>query len=222
MLASTFPDDARTTTYGAGNKKKWHYINYAFSPDNTPLPAVPTPNAETKLTSLIAGLKTMPDGQERALDICWLFHLLEDIHQPLHTIALFDVGHPAGDKGGNETYIKVGETGGKVKLHSFWDKLPKGTFDNIPAKADALLKNAKYKETGLTELTTHTTLHGWIVNESVKLAKVDAYKNGTITGTEAAPTVVDVAYKTNAAKIAERRVVLAGIRLAKELVRIYG
>ena len=100
--------------------------------------------------------------------------------------------------------------------------MPKGTFANIPAKADALLKKPIYKESTLTELTAHTTLHAWITNESVKMAKADAYKNGTINGTEMNPTVVDMAYKTNEQKIAERRVVLAGIRLAKELVKIYG
>ena len=55
--------------------------------------------------------------KEKALDLCWIFHLVGDLHQPLHSTALFsEKGFPAGDRGGNG--VKVGSS----NLHSLWDR----------------------------------------------------------------------------------------------------
>ena len=62
---------------------------------------------------------------EQAVALCWLLHVLGDIHQPLHASAAFSavaldpVTHPAGDKGGNA--IGLGEHG---NLHALWDAAP--------------------------------------------------------------------------------------------------
>ena len=40
----------------------------------------------------------------KAMAYCWLFHLVGDIHQPLHCTALFSAEHfPKGDRGGFES-----------------------------------------------------------------------------------------------------------------------
>ena len=54
---------------------------------------------------------------ERAVLLCWYFHLIGDLHQPLHAASLYTPKlFPSGDKGGNE--IKFGT---KMNLHHFWD-----------------------------------------------------------------------------------------------------
>ena len=221
MLASIFPDEARRTPFGSGEKTKWHYINYQFKPSNLPTPPQDTLNAENKLKELILGISGKT-GEEQALDLCWIFHILEDLHQPLHTTAMFDQFHLAGDKGGNDTWFTFKEEGKPIRLHSFWDGLLKGSFDTIPDKAKQLYESSNYAEKALVELKQNPKISDWVKNESVPLAISKAYLNGTINGIEEAATLVPISYKTESIEIAERRVVLSGIRLGKTLAGLFG
>ncbi len=55
---------------------------------------------------------------EKAVLLCWVLHIAGDLHQPLHSVALFSQGlFPEGDRGGNRV-----RTGGSNQ-HSFWDGL---------------------------------------------------------------------------------------------------
>jgi hypothetical protein len=57
---------------------------------------------------------------ERALFARYLVHLVGDIHQPLHSVALFNKTFPKGDAGGN--LLKVLTLNGTLSnFHSFWD-----------------------------------------------------------------------------------------------------
>jgi hypothetical protein len=40
------------------------------------------------------------DPERRAIALAWLFHLVGDIHQPLHTAQLFTVDYPRRDRAG--------------------------------------------------------------------------------------------------------------------------
>jgi S1/P1 Nuclease len=50
--------------------------------------------------------KNKNDPERKAIALAWLFHLVGDIHQPLHTTQLFIVDYPKGDRGGNEICVK--------------------------------------------------------------------------------------------------------------------
>ena len=225
MLASTWPDEARKDSlYGGPERAKWHYINYPVSTgeDNLLIPSViPTPNAEGKLAELETSLKGQADSKEKAVNLCWLFHIVEDIHQPLHTVALFDARHPEGDKGGNDTYIVLSDSTKAVRLHGYWDGLVPGTFSNIPQKAQELLKDKKYKESKLKEIKAHQKVTDWTKLEGIDLARTTVYNNVSINGTQATPTRVDKDYIAAAKTLGEKRVVISGIRLAKKLAGIY-
>jgi hypothetical protein len=220
MLASTFPDDARNTPY---DRPTWHYIDYPFAPPgqggNPQRP--PVPNAETKIDSLARVLKTAPENADKAIGICWLLHLVEDIHQPLHATGLFTGTFPHGDHGGNYVFIKLNPTTSPVKLHAYWDGLIKGTFNTIPGLAWQRFNDSRYAPARLTELSAHRKLHEWLVMESFPLAKSYAYANGTVNGDRNHPVAVDQAYTDKAKVIAERRIVLSGYRLAGFLRTIY-
>jgi S1/P1 Nuclease len=51
------------------------------------------------------------DGERKAIALAWLFHLVGDIHQPLHTAQLFTTEYPQGDRGGNEICVRVTQAG---------------------------------------------------------------------------------------------------------------
>jgi hypothetical protein len=57
---------------------------------------------------------------ERALVARYLVHLVGDIHQPLHSVALYNQTLKKGDAGGN--LLKLQLLNGSISnFHSFWD-----------------------------------------------------------------------------------------------------
>jgi hypothetical protein len=57
---------------------------------------------------------------ERALFARYLVHLAGDIHQPLHSVALFNETYPKGDIGGNLEKVIL-KNGTSSNFHSYWD-----------------------------------------------------------------------------------------------------
>lgn len=58
---------------------------------------------------------------QRAVALCWLLHLMGDIHQPLHTVMLVAPGTlELGDRGGNEIRVRASR-GAPRNLHALWD-----------------------------------------------------------------------------------------------------
>ena len=67
--------------------KYWHFKDLFFSQDNTPLPTVPTPNAETQIDTFRAVLASNKPDALKSYDLSWFLHLMGDVHQPLHCTA---------------------------------------------------------------------------------------------------------------------------------------
>jgi hypothetical protein len=91
MLAARWPDDMRGDA--AFHHGAWHYINLPYKPEGQPA-SVQTvdPQAENILQAYQTNLdilgSTAP-ASAKAVALCWIFHLIGDVHQPLHTITLF-------------------------------------------------------------------------------------------------------------------------------------
>jgi len=64
--------------------KYWHFVDTPFSVDNTALPPVPRPNAQTQIEAFRAVLASNRPDTLKSYDLSWLLHLVGDIHQPLH------------------------------------------------------------------------------------------------------------------------------------------
>lgn len=220
MLASTFPDDARGTPY---DHPTWHYVDYPFVPagQGGSGSQPERPNAEVMIGKLLVALKGDQGSVENALRLCWVLHLVENIHQPLHTAALFTSELKNGDRGGNAVFVKVKAANQPVKLHKFWDDLVKGDFKNAPGRARQLLDEARFAPEQLTELTQNPTLNNWILNESFTIACTVTYQNGTINTDKAHALLLSQDYIDKAGEIALRRIVLSGHRLAALLTNLY-
>jgi S1/P1 Nuclease len=106
MQAARWPDELRVTDR-QHHRAPWHYINWPFKPEGQP---ASVPNQRPR-----AGEHPYRVGRERehgeeqtqrkAVALAWLFHLVGDIHQPLHTAQLFTTAYPQGDRGGNESAL---------------------------------------------------------------------------------------------------------------------
>jgi len=124
MLAARWADDVRTTDRAQYHRGLWHYINFPFKPGNQP-ETVQTkpPEAENILTALTANerIAKTENNSERAIALTWLFHLIGDVHQPLHTAQLFTTTYPNGNRGGNEVCIRTMPNRKAMDLHQFWE-----------------------------------------------------------------------------------------------------
>lgn len=230
----------------------WHYVNFPYragQPEST-LPRDPLPNEtnilqqiETSQKVLQKVLKSDPGAvadisheANRAVRVCWLFHLIGDLHQPLHAVALVDEklfpDGDHGDQGGNLLAVRPDSNSKPQRLHAYWDGILgyDSRFSSVCDFADLLSRDPTLASDKLEELATHKHPRDWAA-ESFAAAKTHVYLDGKL------PLVLyaDVEHKKVADQkvpavstfdgakcrtLARRRMVLAGHRLAEQLHEI--
>ena len=233
MHAATWPDDIRKTNY---DRPPWHYKDLpivfpspGFNPDPATLQSA-TPNAETQIvaeTTLLASSSN--SDADRAIALCWVEHLIGDVHQPLHGASEFTVLLPAGDKGGNAIYIAgsmyAPPGNGPLRpanLHAFWD----GQFGDSsdPRVVDIVAATVPaLPRTAFPQIKSHPNVADWLV-ESSALARQYAYLDGALPQTLNPPdpqhpgasvtATLPAGYVAQARKLSDRQIVLAAYRLA--------
>lgn len=254
MRCAVWPDWIRPRKNDKRDVSKYHrgeehYINIPFiDPKDEKFFAGKTlvspdlPNIVTALKQRSNDLKTKTaSNEDRAVAACWLFHLVGDIHQPLHNVAYFssDKDFVGGDMGGNKFGIRA--NGRKWKLHAFWDDLlgeDRDYADDSEAHQKALyleavkvaerLRGVKLTGEDIEQLAKNRTFESWS-QESFVLAKTVGYMKSDGSGLLKAVAVpfvgpipndvedVGKEYVQNARAAAERRVVMAGRRLATRI-----
>ena len=132
----------------------------------------------------------------------------------------------------DEICVWVTPTGQPMDLHRFWDGVitSSSNLTRLRNDATALRSRQEFQRTQLTELA-NTDFESW-AKESFEIATKIAYRNGGPIGitrggdkdcreVQAAP-VLPVGYVTSATRIADRRMILVGYRLADFLKRAAG
>jgi hypothetical protein len=237
--AAVWPDVARGIR-GADrrlyDRPTWHYVNgpiYLDSSDKQTLDGkltnnmsaeYPTDMPESKCNiqqAMKHALAVLADsgstGPDRAVAYCWLFHLVGDSHQPLHSCALFSANRfPTGDRGGNDIPLRQGRN-----LHSLWDNLlgrQQGVND-VKRRAAELHDRELYGDIW-DNAAEKTDVRQWL-SESYTLASGfvydDAVRDVVRRATPQQPLeqiVLSEAYLTAAGGHARKRVLAAGLRLA--------
>jgi hypothetical protein len=241
MMASTWPDAIRKTPEDLPAD---HYINVPYAPTGTSVPEGKTREAVlakrnilTHLNESVHVLKDDPDPIRRAKELCWLIHLVEDIHQPLHTTALFSDRVPEGDRGGNALVVAAEDTVLKPgierlpHLHSYWDGLL-GSNESMGYLSETADRLAKHPRKEFANELKKTAFLEW-VEEGSALAVKEAYREGKLqflTDTEvrgrlAQGKSVEIPalpadYQRRAEATGERQAALAAYRLADLLSSI--
>ena len=134
---AVWPDLIRNKKHPA-NKKfhkwRWHFINLSVFPNKeikaffkdgtTANTALSYDSLKTKdqmnimqvLDYVQKNFDSDENSMSKAVQLCWVFHLVGDLHQPLHSSALYTKHvFKDGDRGGNSILGK------KYKLHGIWD-----------------------------------------------------------------------------------------------------
>ncbi len=241
LQAATWPDIIRKTE---DDRPSWHYVDFPIflaPSDEQALANKLTFNRSADYPTRIkpADMNVMQAVQHaqaairadnagpdvKAIAYCWLFHLVGDLHQPLHSTALVSVNQfPTGDRGGNEILITRGKN-----LHSLWDGLlGNGTkLNDVKKAAYDLSDKTKYGDVWRTAYH-ETDLRNWVA-ESHELCESFVYSpeilqavRNTPQGEKMAPAEISQSYLQSAGNLARRRVLLAGLRLGKLLPEIAG
>lgn len=228
--AATWPDWLNKHHTAEFAKPQWHYINLPYVPPGshfkaTDFPAA-TPNVVTQIPFSIDKVRR-GTAEEKAIYLCWVVHLIGDIHQPLHCADLYDEQFPEGDRGGNLDLIKLGP-GKPTVLHAMWDNLL-GESRSYSAVSKAARKVDSLAETDRAsinqELAAHQTPESW-AEEGLANAAKSVYLEGKLRVADATkhPSEEDVPaapadYAKHCGHIARLCIAKAGERLAKVITR---
>ncbi len=206
----------------------WHYINYKPFFDGVPVRPEVGPEPTNVLERINWCVNTLRKGTGRektdAEALGFLYHLVGDVHQPLHTITRYSAKNPDGDAGGNGFSVQLPPETRIRNLHAFWDAaggrfgyeslrrpLDQAGQARILAVAEEIVK--AHPAATMPSVKELETLH-WI-EESNTIARQFAYANARDGEAPAA------AYTAEVQKISAERLALAGYRLAGVLNSIY-
>lgn len=220
MELARWPDDVRG---GAQDHPTWHHALHPVIDPRSPPPKTPSSDSAGAADEAFAlNVKVASDPKaptsDRAMAIAWVFHIAGDIHQPLHTAQLFSGRFPTGDRGGGLQHVRDPKTGEPISLHWFWDDSVNRDGEPDQAMARARDLTMRYPRSSFPELghspAVATAFSAWR-NESYRLAGPLAYRADLVSADSAdkAPDLPK-AYVADVTAQAERRLTLAGYRLA--------
>ncbi|MBA3810551.1 MAG: S1/P1 nuclease [Caulobacteraceae bacterium] len=218
-----WPDDARG---GSFDHPAWHYWLRLVPSRTDPITLPP------RMLALTAGeaaeayalnLATVRDAYapaaERAVALCWVFHLTGDVQQPLHAGHLVSKRFPLSDRAGQSAFVRANVVAAPVNLHQFWDDAIGGDEDgdaNVEAVRQRLggdLPRADLNE--LNGKADAAAFRDW-AEESLALARSAVYQDAAFEGAarpEAAP-ILTPDYLLTRKRVGERRIALGGHRIA--------
>ncbi|MDY6945903.1 MAG: S1/P1 nuclease [Pseudomonadota bacterium] len=217
-----WPDDIRG---GVHDHPTWHYWSRPIVDSRSPpsqLPAdVPQGSAmQAFALSLSVASDPRASAGERAVALSWIFHLVGDMHQPLHAVSQVSKRFPEGDRGGSMQFVRDPHHGEPVTLHWYWDDAVTRDSDPEAVSRHASdltrrMPRAYFKE--LHSFQSATEFSAW-AQESHQLATSQAY-GPELRASDSAATAPEPTrpYIDQCAKTAEQRLTLAGYRLAEVL-----
>src|SRR5882757_6040322 len=195
--AANWMDDSKNNSY-YDFMRSWHYLDI-----DKGLHYVPSSerNIITVLYSAINELKGIDKMKRKDIkrDLLLIFHLMGDLHQPLHT------GY-AIDKGGNT--VNITSQNFASNLHSAWDT------QILESEGVSLEKCLKvYDSYGPAKVDSVKKINvlGWMNQSRSYLDFVYGYKNDFL----------DSAYVQQAVVIIEHQLLDGGIRLAAVLTNVF-
>ncbi len=177
--------------------KPWHYVN--FDKDEQ-VNDYCSDNVIFELTKAINNLSDKKlESTQINKNLLILFHLIGDIHQPLH------VGY-GQDKGGNDVQVFFNEKG--TNLHGLFDY---GIIEYKNITLNEVLSVEKLSKTQIKSIAKINVLD-WAKESRSYLGEIYSFPNRKL----------DDAYITQNEKMIKKQILRAGIRLANILKLTFG
>lgn len=222
LQMARWPDDIRGSAH---DHPTWHYwsrpIIDATSPPAKLPDDVPQGSAmEAFALSLSVASDPRAPAAERAVALCWIFHLVGDMHQPLHAVSQVSKRFPEGDRGGSRQFVLHPTERKPVTLHWLWDDsvIRNGEPKAVTRQAADLMRRlprAQFKE--LQPFRSAAEFSTW-AQESHHLATTISYgPNFRASHSSESAAQLPKAYVDQSLQTAEQRLTLAGYRLTEVL-----
>ena len=179
------------------NLKPLHYVNFE---KNEEVKEHCCDNILSALNGCIVKLRAYKklSKEEVKTNLCYLFHLIGDLHQPLH------IGY-GSDKGGNN--FQVNFNGKGTNLHSLYDS---GIIEFKKLKLKQCLKDRAYSKIEIDAIQKIDVVK-WSVASRMQLETIYEVKNNKISED----------YVNENLPIIKNQIHLAGIRLAGVLEQVF-
>eukprot|EP01017_Pseudomicrothorax_dubius_P017149 TRINITY_DN19466_c0_g1_i1.p1 TRINITY_DN19466_c0_g1~~TRINITY_DN19466_c0_g1_i1.p1 ORF type:complete len:338 (+),score=83.33 TRINITY_DN19466_c0_g1_i1:39-1052(+) len=203
----------------------WHFIDQPFIEDGTFIKLDLDPNNVVNMINEAVKVLSPASAQlnktlEKAFLTRFLIHCVGDLHQPLHTVSLYNEDFPNGDEGGNLVNVTLGFESDEniTNLHAFWDS-GAALFPSIrerPVSNESMEVVADLAEDLIDRFTRDDfadqlsvrNVAQW-ARDSFALSRDDVYPPVLEDG----PTITRE-YQQKSYEIIVRQVTLAGYRLA--------
>lgn len=197
--AATWMDESRSNEY-YDFMRTWHYVNME---KGETFKQAADKNAVSVLHAAINELRNIDKLSKSRIrtDLYIIFHLIGDLHQPMH------VGY-GSDRGGNNVQVSYLYKSYKTNLHSVWDT---EIIQSEKITADTCLK--LYSGLSQTDIDNINKLNelGWMKESRVLLDTAYNFKDNFL----------DKNYVLSNKTIIEKQLLVAGMRLAYVLKELF-
>ena len=238
--AAFWPDMARNfprTDATRFNRPSWHYLDGAWVRDKAssqgnvyigirPFADIPGELAssirtDAQVTNVMTALdyntRVLADsrrsGSDRAVALCWVLHLIGDIHQPLHAGSMFsETLFKEGDRGGNEVQTD------QDNLHARWDRALSnlGVQENLERISSERESDNSRQIGGLRSdwsewlAESRRLLTTAVYSDDIKTAITTAERNGQSLSSQR----LNAYYVSNMRRLADQQLANAGFQIA--------
>ncbi|MFC4308717.1 S1/P1 nuclease [Steroidobacter flavus] len=216
-----WPDDARGSIH---DHPTWHYWSRPIVDRSSPPPQSPKDVPEgSAYEAFVLNLSVAADSRasagERAVALAWLFHLVGDMHQPLHSVSQVSKRFPEGDRGGSLQFVLDPVEKKPITLHWYWDDSVSrdGEPELAFKRADDLMRRVPRTQFMLQPFKSATEFSEW-AKESYQLGNTVAY-GPDLRASDSASTAPEQSkrYVDQSLEVGEQRLTLAGYRLTEVL-----
>lgn len=189
-LMAIWPDAARG---GPFDHDIWHYSQTFVSSMRYLLPFEFGGAEEAFRRNLAIARDPRADDAARAIALCWVTHIVGDMHQPLHAALWISWRFPISDAGGNWAWVRVSDDSVPERLHWFWDSAgrPGALSRASPEEFVARLERKHPYEAESPVLHPKVAFDSWIA-QTRDLAYEIVYERGALrpgTSRENAPVL---------------------------------
>lgn len=222
MQLARWADDTRGSIH---DHPTWHYWSRPIIDASSPPAAVPEDVPQgSALEAFALNLSVASDPRasagERAVALGWIFHLVGDMHQPLHVVSQVSKRFPEGDRGGNRLFVRTPDSRKPVTLHWYWDDSVSrdGEPDAAVRRAADLMRRLPRSQfERLQPFRSAAECSTW-AQESHQIASTLAY-GPELRASDSAATAPELSkrYLDESTRVAEQRLTLAGYRLTEVL-----
>ncbi|MGO1079554.1 S1/P1 nuclease [Inquilinus sp. CA228] len=212
-LMAIWPDAVRNTPY---DHPSWHTSQRIVSSARSVIPfAFGGAQSEFGRNLAVAHDATASDS-DRAVALCWVMHIVGDMHQPLHTAMWMSWRFPITDAGGQWAWVRRSPGAEPERLHRFWDAAghPDALTLTPPGSLEAKLEPDPPADVETLSPDPETAFAHWVAHTR-ELAYEVAYARGRLRAGKSASSarVLPPDYVERAQAVSRVQLTAAGRRI---------